>query len=103
MQLKIYAVHDSKVGAYLKPFTMRSNGEAIRAWTQTCNGNESQFSQTPADFTLVELGTYNEETGTIKPHADKIPLGTALDFRQAEPDIPHIPVSTTPPSPSVHG
>lgn len=65
MVLKLFCVYDSKAGYYDKPFLMRSTGEAIRGWENIVNDASTQFNKNPEDFTLFELGTYDDSTGRI--------------------------------------
>ena len=51
MILKMYTVFDSKVGAYLPPFFLRSNGEAVRSFITTCNDPKHSFYKYPGDYT----------------------------------------------------
>lgn len=82
MKLKFFTTYDSKVEMYLQPFVMRSRGEAIRSWTQICNDPKTQFNQHPSDFTLFEIGEYDEETGALIPYHAKVSLGLALEFKK---------------------
>lgn len=84
MKHKVFTTYDSKVGAYLQPFVMRSRGEAMRAFESICNDGKSQFCSHPADFTLFEIGSYDEDTGCLEPHEAKIALGLALDFKKGD-------------------
>lgn len=81
MKLKMYSVYDCKVEAYLQPFFMRSKGEALRAWGQTVNDEQTQFCRHPADFTLFEIGEFEENSCKFKIYESKIALGTALEFK----------------------
>lgn len=81
MILKIYTVYDSKVEAYLRPFFMQSRGEAIRAFTDAVNDQNTQFNKHPEDFTLFELGMYDDQNGGIEMHTAKVSLGTAVEFK----------------------
>lgn len=80
--LKMYTIHDSKVEAYLNPTTVRSTGEMIRIFTDLCNDKEHQFGKYPADYTLLEIGEWDEFTGTLRPYETKKNLGLALDFKK---------------------
>lgn len=64
--MKIFTVHDSRAEAYLPPFYMRTKGEAIRAFETTVKDTNSQFNKYPQDYTLVELGEFDESTADIK-------------------------------------
>lgn len=80
MTSKIFTTYDSKAEAYLQPFFMKTRGEAIRGWQTVCNDPKTQFNQYPADFTLFEIGEYDETTGQITPYQAKVSLGVALEF-----------------------
>lgn len=66
--MKIFSVHDAKAEAYLPPFYMRRTGEAERAFSANVKDTSTQFNQFPSDYTLVELGTFDEDTAQIKTY-----------------------------------
>lgn len=82
MKSKVYTVYDSKTEAYLKPFFMRTKGEAIRAFQDTVNDESSQFWKHPEDYTLFEIGEYDELSARMMPNEALIPLGTALEHKK---------------------
>ena len=79
MILKMFTVYDSKIEAYLQPFYMQSTGAALRAFEDTCKDENSQFNQHPGDFTLFEVGTFDDQTCRIQTHDAKINLGCAIE------------------------
>lgn len=81
--VKVFAVYDSKAEAYMQPFFMQSKGQAIRSWQDVVEDEKTQFAKHPGDFTLFEIGEYNEEKGLLIPHQQKINLGSALETRAA--------------------
>lgn len=78
MKSKIFAVYDSKVAAYAQPFHMESIGAAIRAFADTCEDPQSMLCKHPHDFTLFQIGEYDDTTGTLKDLDVKVALETAL-------------------------
>lgn len=62
MLLKVFTIYDSKAEAYLQPFFMQSTGQALRAFEDSVNDPNHQFNKHAADFTLFELGTYDDQT-----------------------------------------
>lgn len=90
MIYQIFTVHDQKAGAYLPPFYFTTKGQAIRAFADTCNDPAHAFSKHPEDYTLFDLGTYDDGTAGFNPHVTPISLGTALEHRQ-ETEILHMP------------
>lgn len=84
MKLKTFVIHDSKVEAYMNPFLMRSKGEAIRAITDEVNGENTQLSKHPEDFTLFEIGEYDQIEGRYTMHDSKISLGNCIEMVKGE-------------------
>lgn len=82
MKLNVYAVHDSAVGAYLQPFFMRTNGEAVRAFASVANQRGHAFHNNGEDYTLFRIAEYVEEDGTLVPLPAKESLGKAIDFKE---------------------
>jgi len=80
MKSKVYTVYDAKIEAYMNPFLMQTKGQAIRAFQDTINGKESQFSKHPEDFTLFEIGEYDDNKGHYTMHDVKISMGGAWEF-----------------------
>jgi len=78
---RIYCIYDSKAEVYSKsPFVCPSRPDAIRGFESECNSKDSTFNKYPADFTLFEIGSWDERTGTIDLYGAKISVGLALDF-----------------------
>lgn len=86
MKLKMFAVYDSKAEAYMQPFFMQSRGQAIRAWDGLVNDAKSEMCQYPADFTLFELGEYDDSNGQVEMLDAKINLGCAIEFKKKPAD-----------------
>lgn len=82
MILKMFTVYDQGVEAYMQPFCCKSKGEAIRSFTETANDPNSQLYKYAPDFTLMEIGEWDDQTGLVKTHTAKITLGTALEFKE---------------------
>lgn len=80
MLQRVCALYDSAVGAYLQPFFVPSRGAAERGMMDLVANPESNVSKHPGDFTLFELGTWDEHTGVIAIHEAKISYGSALDY-----------------------
>jgi len=76
---KVYCIFDSKVGAYLNPLIMRSAGEAVRAFGQACNQADHDFYRYAEDYTLFEIGTWDEITGTFQAYDSHISLCRAIE------------------------
>ena len=84
MKLKIFTVYDSKAETYLPPFYMKTKGEAVRGWITTLNDPQSSFCQYPADFTLFELGDYDDQDSSFNLHETKQVIGNGLEYKNAQ-------------------
>lgn len=85
MLVKVFGIYDSKAEAYLPPFFMKSKGEAIRAITAHVSDPQHNFCKYAEDFTLFELGSWDDSTGVFTllnaPHS----LGVLLEFKRVDP------------------
>lgn len=81
MILKVFAVYDSKVEAYMPPFFMSSRGQAMRSFGDTADDSSTQLFKHPEDFSLFELGEWVDNTGFFSLYDHPIPLGKALELR----------------------
>ena len=77
---KVYSVYDSKVEAYLQPFFFPAKGAAIRAFSEIANDKSSSIGKNPEDFTLFELGSWDDSTAKIEMHSTPVSMGVALEF-----------------------
>jgi len=85
MKLKMFSVFDSKVGAFMNPFFVRSTAEAIRVFSDAVSNPQQGFCKHPEDYTLFEIGSWDDQTAAIDhldtPHS----LGLAVQFVKPDP------------------
>ena len=63
MKTKVYVIYDSKAEAYMQPFHMHEDAQAMRAFTDTVNGDpNTSVYQHPEDFALFWIGYYDDKT-----------------------------------------
>lgn len=79
--MKMFCVYDSKVESYMHPMFFQHRGEMLRAWSEAVNDPKTQFCRYPSDFTLFEIGSYDERSGEVKMLDAKLSLGLALEFK----------------------
>lgn len=84
MILKIFAVYDSKAEAYMPPFFMTSRGQAMRSFGDTADDPSTQLHKHPLDFTLFELGDFDDVNATFILHDHPKPLGLASELRSKD-------------------
>ena len=83
-KLQIFAVMDTKAGAFMNPFYVRSLGEAIRSFSDESNKPESMFNKHSEDFNLFQLGEFDQTTGEIKIEPAPKSIGTAANFKKIQ-------------------
>lgn len=66
MEKQLYSIFDKKAGVYAPPFAEANKGTAIRAIQDLVSRGDSTPAKYPEDYTLVQLASFNEETGEIK-------------------------------------
>lgn len=84
MILKMFAIHDSKAEAFLRPFFMNTTGLAIRAMEESMQGGQEPWCKFPTDFTLFEIGFFDDSLGETDMLSTKINLGLLSSFKGDE-------------------
>lgn len=81
---KVFTVWDAKAEAYASPFVAQTVGLATRTFEDLVNTPDHQFCKYPDDYSLVEIGEYDDSTGRITPHENFRELGKAREYKKAE-------------------
>lgn len=84
MKHNIYSVYDSKAEAYLLPFCLPTKGLAVRGFTDAANNPQHDFCKYPADYTMFEIGIYDDANGQIEQYDAAINMGAAIEFKNKE-------------------
>lgn len=59
----VYAIFDHAVKAFLPPFCLRNDGQAVRTFKDCVNSKNHQFAEHPEDYNLFHIATYDDTTG----------------------------------------
>lgn len=81
MKSKVFSVYDSKAEAYLPPFMMPTKGMALRAMEECASSPDHQFCKHAADYTLFELGEFDDSKGTYSQSTNHVNLGCLIEFK----------------------
>lgn len=65
MLLKVCAVKDSAADAFGRPFFVPTIGLAMRSFIDEVNNRESPFNAHPDDYTLYEIGDFDDNSGAL--------------------------------------
>lgn len=68
MIMKIFAVRDAKVEAFLQPFFSPTMPAAMRSISEVVNDPQHTFAKHAADYSLYALGEYDDTSGVIVGH-----------------------------------
>lgn len=82
--LKVFSVYDSKAEAFLLPFFTSNAAVAIRNFSSAASDAATAFSRHPGDYTLFEIGSWDESEGAWRPLSAKVALGSAIELRSEE-------------------
>lgn len=77
---KVYCVYDSKAELFHKPVFLKTHGEAMRMWIDVVNDPSSPISKHAEDYTLFELGEFDDEKGFFNNLQTPKSHGLALEF-----------------------
>lgn len=80
MKKPMFSVHDIKAQTFGNPFTSTNQNTAMRDFHAACNDQNSQLYKYPNDFTLYEVGEFDDYTGIIAEYTKIICLGPASDY-----------------------
>lgn len=78
---KMYTVYDSKSETYSSPTANPARGQAIRSFGDAVNTGSSVLSTHPEDFTLFEIGEFDDQTGLLKAYDAKISVANGADVK----------------------
>ncbi len=80
MEHKVFTIYDQKAQAFLPPFFLPTAAMAVRTFTNCANSDTHQFGLNPQDYTLSEIGTFDDNTALLLTHDTPIVLGSAYEF-----------------------
>lgn len=79
MILTAFCLLDTKTGMFNAPFFMAHPGQAIRACIDLGQDMGTTVGRHPADFTLCEIGLFDDQTGQLEPVPTR-QIGTVVSF-----------------------
>ena len=76
----LFSVQDLKVG-FGHPHLATNIGEAVRNFQQAINADKNgMYYKHSSDFVLMEIGTFDSETGAVTPLIPPRVVSTATDL-----------------------
>lgn len=84
MQLRAFVFLDTKTGIHHVPFFMSHVGQAVRAAADVGADLNTTIGRHPADYVLLEVGTYDDQNGVMMACAP-INHGSVVGFLDQRP------------------
>ncbi len=83
--LKVFSIYDSKAAAFNTPVYSVAVGTMIRSFASACNDRSTELCKHAGDFTLFELGEFDEKSGKFVMHETPVNHGLALIYVEPLP------------------
>lgn len=81
MKQRVFAIFDACAGAYLPPFMMPRDEQALRAFRECINSPSHQFAMHPQDYTLFFIGTFDDQTAKYTQPEAFVSLAQAITLK----------------------
>lgn len=78
--MKVFSIYDSKAEAFLQPFFCVNAAVAVRSFQRAVQEEGSDFNKYAPDYTLFELGDWDQESGVFVNREAKVSLGMGIEF-----------------------
>lgn len=76
----VYCIYDSKAEAYMSPWFVDKDGQALREFQDAVQNRETPFNKHPEDYTLFKIGSYDERTGKLSSLETPVSMGVGIEY-----------------------
>lgn len=83
MIYKIYSCYDTKTASYMRPFFTQARGQAIRDFTEVANDPQSAICKYAGDFSLFELGEFDDSSAAWNLHNQPQLVCAAIELKRS--------------------
>jgi len=85
--MKVFSIYDSKAEVFWMPKFYINAGVALREFADAvaASKGDNDLSAHPEDYTLFEIGNWDEREGDWIGYDAKISLGVAIEYVNREP------------------
>lgn len=80
MKVGVYSVFDKKAQAYLPPFFLPHDGQAVRAFSDIVMNKETSINSHPEDYSLNRLAMFDDNSGEFVSEAKPVFMNNAVEF-----------------------
>ncbi|AZL82742.1 nonstructural protein [Apis mellifera associated microvirus 6] len=86
MLFTVFSIYDSAISTWLPPMYARNKGEMLRNFADAVADPQSKLAKHPSDYSLFELGTFDDDKCIFSLLKTPVRLCMALDF--VKKDVP---------------
>lgn len=79
---KVFSVYDSKAKLFSTPFYSHNDQTAERDFARAVNDPNTDLYKFSEDYSLMELGQFDDETGSFDLHVAPINHGLGSSFKE---------------------
>ncbi len=65
MILNTYTIYDSASGAFMRPFFLLADEQAVRSFREIARDAENEVDKRQEDYSLVRCGTFDDQKGQL--------------------------------------
>lgn len=80
MLFNVFAIYDTAVQTWRPPLYARSKGEILRSFVDAVNNPQTEFAKHPEDYTLFELGTWDDDKCKFDLLKTPVSIGKAIEY-----------------------
>jgi len=80
MMLSVFAIYDSGISTWMPPIFVRNKGEILRWFMEVSNDPQSKISKYPADYTLFEIGSWDDDKCKFDLLKTPVSIGIAIEY-----------------------
>lgn len=84
MLKKVYSIYDEKACFFSAPYVSTNDLTALRSFSQVATDPHTEIHRFPTDYSLYEIGTFDDFTGVMTPLQAAINHGKANQFNSPE-------------------
>lgn len=84
MLLSVFSIYDAGISTWMPPLFARNKGEILRWFMEASNDSQSKISKYPSDYTLFEIGTWDDDKCKFSLLSTPVSIGIALEYVKAD-------------------
>lgn len=84
MLFTVFSIYDSAIATWLPPIYSRNKGEMLRNFSDAVQDTSSNLAKHPGDYSLFELGTFDDDKCVFSLLKAPVRLCIAIDFVKAK-------------------